>query len=200
IPIEDTLPQAQIDYLYSMDYGNDGWWSGTWGIVRAHQQLAPTLFPPPRSSVPVVFTPATQAAFIGTCPANAPIRSYDITAVEANRVLPKNANVVVQDLFPNGHVGRSPNKNGSSLVYNHRTTTVGGQTVNVDPPGTVIVLPTHQGPIHDPTALIYTRTSDLTPFTVLSAAEVTAFDISSQLTVTTSTVTTTTTTGTTTLS
>src|SRR4029077_12495499 len=103
---------------------------------------------------------------------------------------------------PNGHVGRSPNRNGSSLVYNHRTTTVGGQTV-VDPEtGVTIVLPTHQGPIHDPTALIYMRTSDLTPFTVLSAAELTAFDIASQLTVTTSTVSvgTTTTTGTATLS
>ena len=141
IPIEDQLPQAQIDYLYSMDYGNDGWWSGTWGIIRSHQNLAPNLFSLPKTQVPVVLTAATKAAFIGACPANAPIRSYDITAVEANRVLPKNPNVVVQDLFPNGHVGRSPNRNGSSLVYNHRTTTVGGQTVSstIRPDGEDIV-------------------------------------------------------------
>src|SRR6185369_2064337 len=203
IPVEDQLPQAQIDYLYSMDYGNDGWWSGTWGIIRAHQQLAPTLFSLPQSQVPVVLTPATQAAFIGACPANAPIRAYDISAVEANRVLPKNANVVVQDLFPAGHVGRSPNRNGSSLVYNHRTTTVGGQVVLVDNPAggadIAVQLPTHQGPIHDPTALLYVRTSDLTPFNVLSAAERTAFDISSQLTVSTTTLSTSTTTTTTAL-
>src|SRR5262245_46068255 len=200
IPIEDQLPQAQIDFLYSMDYGNDGWWSGTWGILRSHQQLAPTLVSLPKTQVPVVLTAATQAAFIGTCPANAPIRAYDITAAEANRVLPRNPNVVIQDLFPNAHLGRSPTRNGATLVYNHRTTTVGGQTVLVDGPDgneVAVTLPTHQGPIHDPTALIYVRTSDLTPFTVLSAAELSAFDISSQLTVTTTTLSTTTPTGTT---
>ena len=60
--------------------------------------------------------------------------------------------------------GRLPN-NGRTLVYNHRTTTVGGQTVLVDNPAggadIAVLLPTHQGPIHDPTALAYMRTSDL---------------------------------------
>ncbi len=163
LPTEDQLPQAQIDYLYSMDYGNDGFWSGTWGIIRSHQNLAPTLVSLPKSQVPVVFTPATQAAFIGTCPANAPIRAFDISAVEANQVLPANPNVTIQDLFPNGHVGGSVQANGGTLVYNHRTTTVGGQTVTIDPDGAVVVLPTHQGPLHDPTALVYVRTSDLVP-------------------------------------
>ena len=90
---------------------------------------------------------------------------FDVTAVEANVVLPENANVTVQDLFPNGHVGRAPANNGRTLVYNHRTTTVGGQTVLVDNPAggadIAVQLPTHQGPIHDPTALAYVLTSDL---------------------------------------
>ena len=163
IPIEDQLPQAQIDYLYSMDYGNDGFWSGAWGITRSHQNLVPNLVSLPQSQVPVVFTAATQAGFIGVCPANAPIRAFDITAVEANKVLPANPNVTIQDLFPNGHVGGRPQANGGTLVYNHRTTTVGGQTVTIEPEGEVVVLPTHQGPLHDPTALIYVRTSDLVP-------------------------------------
>ena len=193
IPVEDTLPQAQIDYAYSMDYGNDGWWSGTWGIIRSHQQVAPTLVRLPQTQVPVVLTAATQAAFVGVCPANAPIRSFDIQAVEANKVLPVNPNVVIQDLFPAGHVGSKPAANGGSLVYNHRTTTVGGQVVLVDNPAggadIAVQLPTHQGPIHDPTALLYVRTSDLTPFTQLSAAELSQFNISSQLTTTTTTTT-----------
>src|SRR5207342_3024679 len=86
-----------------------------------------------------------------------------ITAVEANVALPANANVTVQDLSPTGHVGRAPANNGRTLVYNHRTTTVGGQTVLIDGPNgeVAVTLPTHQGPIHDPTALAYVLTSDL---------------------------------------
>jgi manganese oxidase len=163
LPVEDSLPQAQIDYLYSMDYGNDGFWSGMWGIIRSHQDLAPTLVSLPQSQVPVVLTAATQAAFVGVCPANAPVRNFDITAVEANQALPGNANVSIQDLFPNGHVGSSPKVGGGTLVYNHRTTTVGGQTVTDPETGASIVLPTHQGPLHDPTALLYVQTADLVP-------------------------------------
>jgi manganese oxidase len=171
LPVEDSLRQPQIDYLYSMDYGNDGFWSGTWGILRSHENLAPSLVSLPKTQVPVVLTPATQAAFVGVCPANAPIRAFDVTAIPANRALPRNPNVTIQDLFRNGHVGGRPQANGGTLVYNHRTTTVGGQTV-IDPQdGDAVVLPTHQGPLHDPTALLYVRTSDLMPVTQLSAAE-----------------------------
>jgi len=172
LPVEDSIVQPQIDYLYSMDYGHDGFWSGEWGIIRAHQNLAPPLVSLPQSQVPVVFTTATAAAFIGVCPTNAPVRNFDITAVEANKALPGNANVTIQDLFPNGHVGSSPAANGGTLVYNHRTTTVGGQTVVVDT-GATIVLPTHQGPLHDPTALLYVKTSDLVP-TPVTGADTTA--------------------------
>jgi manganese oxidase len=164
IPVEDTIVQDQIDYLYSMDSGNDGWWSGTWGIIRAHQKLAPTLVKLPQSQVPVVFDAATTAGFVGVCPATAPVRNYDITAVLANRVLPANANVTIQDVAPGRHVGVTPANNGRTLVYNHRTTTVGGQTVVIDGPDgnpVTVTLPTHQGPIHDPTAQLYVRTSDL---------------------------------------
>ena len=159
LPVEDTIVQPQIDYLYSMDYGNDGFWSGMWGIIRAHSNLAATLVSLPKTQVPVVFDAATTAGFVGVCPANAPIRPYDVTAVLANRVLPANANVSIQDVAPGGHVGVAPANNGRTLVYNHRTTTVGGQTVDVD--GEIVLLPTHQGPLHDPTAMLYVRTSDL---------------------------------------
>ena len=75
---------------------------------------------------------------------------------------------------------------------------MGGQTVQ-DPDDGERSAADAPGPIHDPTALIYVRTSDLTPFNVLSAAELAAFDISSQLTTTTTTLSTDTTTSTTAL-
>jgi hypothetical protein len=118
-----------------MDYGNDGFWSGTWGIIRSHQNLAANLFSLPQSQVPVVFTPATQAGFVGVCPASAPVRAFDISAVEANKVLPANPNVDHPGSVPERPRRRSPAGNGGTLVYNHRTTTVGGQTVTIEPEG-----------------------------------------------------------------
>jgi manganese oxidase len=56
------------------------------------------------------------------------------------------------------HVGAPVNAAGGTLVYNHRSTTVAGNFVNED--GTVVNL-THQGPLHDPTAMILVRSSDL---------------------------------------
>ena len=62
---------AQIDYLYSMDYANDGFWSGMWGIIRSHQNLAPNLVAAEDAGAGGV-TAATQAGFVGVRPANAP--------------------------------------------------------------------------------------------------------------------------------
>jgi len=162
VPPEDALDKPQIDYLYTMNAANDGFWSGMWGITRAHQNLVANLVSLPKTQVPVVLTAATAAAFNGVCPVTAPARNFDVTAVLANRVLPANANVTIQDVAPGRHVGEAPANNGRTLVYNHRTTTVGGQTVTLED-GEVVVLPTHQGPLHDPTAILYVLTSDLLP-------------------------------------
>jgi len=162
VPPEDALDKPQIDYLYTMNSANDGFWSGMWGITRAHQNLVANLVSLPQTQVPVVLNAATAAAFNGVCPVTAPARNFDVTAVLANRVLPANANVTIQDVAPGRHVGVTPDNNGRTLVYNHRTTTVGGQTVTLED-GEVVVLPTHQGPLHDPTAILYVLTSDLLP-------------------------------------
>jgi hypothetical protein len=78
--------------------------------------------------------------------------------VLANDVLPNNADVSISDLNPSGHVGNHPlNTSGGTLVYNPRTDTVSG--VDPDTGDTV----THDGPIHDPTAILYLRTADLEP-------------------------------------
>jgi len=148
VPMEGNTLRPQIDYAYSMDAGNDGWWSGMWGIMRAYERDRADLFKLPTTLVPSTLTAASAAAFNGVCPVGAPQRNFDITAVMANDVLPTNPNVTIQDLAPLGHVGPAPAGNGRTLVYNHRTTTIGGQTVP-DPaePGQTIALPWLPAPI-----------------------------------------------------
>jgi hypothetical protein len=172
VPVENSTARPLIDYAYVMNGSNDGHWTGIWGVLRAHEENQANLVKLPTTLVPPVLSAASAAAFDGVCPVAAPVRNFDISAVEANGVLPPNPNVVIQDLFPNGHIGAVPANNGRTLVYNPRTTTVGGQTVRLED-GSTVVMPTNQGPIHDPTALLYVRTADLVP-APLTAADITA--------------------------
>jgi len=70
------------------------------------------------------------------------LREYNVTAVLANDILGKPADMVISDPNPKGHVGGSPNDTGT-LVYNSRTGVL------------------DMGPIHDPTAILYVRTEDM---------------------------------------
>jgi len=177
IPVVPTKTTGSLDYGYSMDASHDGWWSGMWGIMRAHNTAQANLSPLPSSAVPIKI--ANQAAFISgtTCPlmgpdgiTPTPRRNYDITAVLANTALANNVGAFIPTPLntvagtPAGdvarqHVGGPLNAAGGTLVYNNRNTTVGGQTI-VDPAGN-IVLPAHEGPLHDPTSILYVRTADL---------------------------------------
>jgi hypothetical protein len=151
------------DYLYSMDAGNDGWWSGMWGIMRAYNLPRADLFRFPGTLPPVAVTNALNFRAGTLCPSTAPLRTYDVSAVLANDVLGKPATVTIPtNVNPTTNVGGTLKGNGGTLVYNHRNTTVGGQTIPADLPGEApLVLPTHQGPLHDPTAILYVRTADL---------------------------------------
>ncbi|HUU83780.1 MAG TPA: hypothetical protein VM243_09780, partial [Phycisphaerae bacterium] len=167
LPFSGNTRQDFIDYAYSMDASQDGWWSGMWGILRAYETDRTDLYKLPTSVVPL--TLANGGEFNGVCPIGAPVTQYDISAVLANRVLPVNDNVIIQDICPGpdcvgaGHAGVAPSDNGRTLVYNPRTDIVGGQTI-IDPEtGLEVTLPTRQGPIHDPTAILYVRTDDLEP-------------------------------------
>ncbi len=124
----------------------------------------------------------TNGPFVGACPAETVtlpdgttadvplnLREYDVTAVFANQVLPNPGFPILDVCRPNannpecagaGHAGGRPNSNGGTLVYNARDNLVGGQTI-IDPVDGNITLPTHQGPLHDPTALLYVHTSDV---------------------------------------
>ena len=105
--------------------------------------------------------------FNGVCPADAPNRNYDVTAVLAEDVLSVPAGVTVQDLYPMAHEGRAPN--GGTLVYNSRASSVAGiPGCEIEPVGEaacpeefVTEGPSRSGPLHDPTAILYLDTHDL---------------------------------------
>jgi hypothetical protein len=148
------------DYAYSMDSGHDGWWSGMWGILRAYENNQNDLFTLPGTlSGPARI--GNGNAFAGVCPTGAPARSYDVSAVLANNVLPNAFGVTIKPTGPVGtmHVGGPLNAAGGTLIYNGRNSTVTGN--GVDPLTGAAATITHQGPLHDPTGVMFVRTSDL---------------------------------------
>jgi hypothetical protein len=131
-----------------------------WGVMRTYEQLRADLFKlPGTASGPVTFT-NSGTDFNGVCPKGAPIRSYFITATLANDLLANTLGVTVAPAGAVGtmHVGGPVNPAGGTLVYNHRNTTVSGNFVN-EAGGTVNL--THQGPLHDPTAILYVNRDDI---------------------------------------
>jgi hypothetical protein len=160
---QDGTIDPQADYLYSVNPSQDGWWSGTWGIIRTYNAARPNLFQLPNNA-PGKAIP-NKAQFVGICPKNAAngvptfFRTYDVTAVLANDVLGKPAGTLVipADRSATGHAGGPLKTAGGTLVYNPAEL-----TVNLSVPGVVIDVPlTAQGPLHDPTAMMFVRTSDL---------------------------------------
>ncbi|MEY2689793.1 MAG: hypothetical protein RL375_3992, partial [Pseudomonadota bacterium] len=163
---------GNADYAWSMDSSNDGWWTGMWGILRNYTMPRADLFqlPGKKPQIPanlVAFTlPAAERAqqggsLFGVCPITAPRRNYDITAVLANKALNNALGVALPTTGPvaTNNVGARLDPAGGTLIYNHRNATVTG--TRVDDLTGVAVTTTHQGPLHDPTALMYVRTADL---------------------------------------
>jgi hypothetical protein len=109
-----------VDRLYSVGSSTDDYWNGIWGLLRAYTGLRPDLEPLPSNPTGGSgIDPGEIGAFDFSCPKDAPVRTFDVTAVAAQQALP-----------------------GGRLIYNGRTD------------GTF-------GPLFDPTALLYVRTSDL---------------------------------------
>jgi len=165
-----TMPGGTVtgsDYAYSMDASNDGWFSGTWGIVRSYDAYRADLFDLPSNPKPKPPKITNKASFTGVCPANLDgttksLRSYQVVAMMANELLDKPAAVTFPapgSLVATQHVGGPLNANGGTLVYNPRTASVTG--IGVDPVTGVAGPVSHNGPIHDPTALLYVRLDDL---------------------------------------
>jgi hypothetical protein len=149
-----------IDYAYATNTSNDGWWNGAWGLIRSYEndradlvKLPGTLSGPARV--------ANGAQWNGVCPVGATPRAYDVSAVLANNVLTNALGVTVTPAGPVGtmHAGGPLNAAGGTLIYNRRNTTVAG--IAKDIVTGVPTQTTRQGPLHDPTAIMYVRTSDL---------------------------------------
>jgi hypothetical protein len=151
----------RADYAYTMNASVDGWMNGSWGIMRSYtvnNNSSSNLFPIGANDANIALTVVNAKDFDGVCPANAPVQQYDITAVQANDMLPVNGDVTIQDLFPGTHAGAAPESNGRTLVYNPRTTSVAG---TIDPETGLAGARGGTGPLHDPTAMLYVKTSDL---------------------------------------
>jgi hypothetical protein len=109
-----------VDRLYSVGSSTDDYWNGIWGLLRAytgHRQDLQALASNPNGTSGI--DPGEVGAYDFSCPKNAVVRPFDVTAVTAQQALP-----------------------GGRLIYNSRTD------------GSF-------GPLFDPTALLYVRTSDL---------------------------------------
>ena len=178
------------DYLYANDATRPGFWLGIWGVLRAYRN-------PVNDLVPLESNPMNTAVivnvddFVGVCPKdleakgkNKPPKNlvrYNVTAVLANQVLSKPADVRVVELnSPNAAVysaegvligtdedgdgfadnaGAPLDPNGGTLVYNYRDTNV--PDVVVVEAGAEHRFAGGDGPLHDPTAIMYFRDEDL---------------------------------------
>jgi len=160
LPLLRGAPQA--DYAYTMNASIEGWWQGVWGLLRTYRAARPDLFKLPNSTTNL--TVANQLSFSEVCPRTAVVRSFDVTAVQANDVLANSLGATIVPAGPTAtmHAGAQPNPAGGTLVYNPRATVVQGFAgVGDGDGGPVVPAQAHPGPLHDPTALLYVRTADL---------------------------------------
>jgi hypothetical protein len=145
---------ARADHLYSLNPSMDGYWNGVWGLFRNYGTAQPSLKQLPNgAALPFKLTNARN--FTGICPSTAVLRSYDLSAVLANDVLPNAEGVTilpgdgseVMNVGGKTADGKSAlNPNGGTLVYNPRATLLENG---------------RSGPLHDPTAMLWVKTADL---------------------------------------
>ncbi len=79
-----------VDRLWSAGSATDDLWNGLWGIFRAYtgtRQGLIALRENPNGRA--YLEPATVGAFDFSCPKNAPVRTFDVTAVTAKKALPE---------------------------------------------------------------------------------------------------------------
>ncbi|MBI5342004.1 MAG: hypothetical protein HZB63_01525 [Deltaproteobacteria bacterium] len=158
-PLADSLQTlVYADHLYNTSTNVDGWWTGTWGLMRSYNLAQSNLFKLPTTKVPVI--PVNGASFNNVCPNTAPVRSYDVTAVLANTALGNAVGAVIpSNINPTTNAGAPLDPADGTLVYNPRPTplAVPVDDLGIQLPGEV----PRQGPLHDPTAILLVRTSDL---------------------------------------
>jgi hypothetical protein len=154
------VDQASVesDYLYAWDASQEGFWTGTWGVMRSYDVSRADLASLPNNPRTSPITISNRSSFNGVCPKSAPVRSYDITAVAVNQVIktPFSTSIIPADASAVMHVGGPLDPNGGTLRYNTRTTQLSNGM---------------RGPLHDPTALVYVPTADLRKDAVTTAEQ-----------------------------
>jgi len=138
----DGMSQANCtDYLYSPSFDQFGLSNGLWGLFRSYTptKVATNLKPLPNNPVGV----STNVTY-ATCPANAPLRKFDISAVTAQKALSV----------------RSPISGTSKgqIVLNNRG----------NPNDQLAVIYPSGGPVPQTTGIMYVRNNDLDPAGLLN--------------------------------
>lgn len=175
---EDNRINA-TDRLYAVDTSQDGLWNGVWGVVRTLQRRNPGIDKQPMvrdDQDQLVLLPNLKEPRLpprpavvaqDACPKDAPVRHYQLVAGLANKLLPPAANVTLPP-------SRGLDPKGGTLVYNPRQTEI---TLNVFHEADDPLTPANEegalketrrfgfGPLHDPTAILVVRKSDIDPAT-----------------------------------
>jgi len=152
------------DYAYTMDASQDGWWSGTWGLLRTYENKKRNLATLPGNRSPAPGRVVNEGKFKGVCPVKAPVRRYSVIAMAANELLVNDLDATLvpddYDSTATMHVGGDVDPAGGTLVYNNRPTNIRTlDLIEFDLP----TLGGQSGPLHDPTALMYVLQGDLKP-------------------------------------
>lgn len=166
--VQQVKNGGQRDHAYSVDTSMDGWWSGTWGLMRTYDAARTDLFQLPNNPFTKAPNIVNKAEFEGVCPASttaSPRRNYGVVAMLANDLLVDRKPARVSIAWGNStqHNGAALNPNGGTLVYNPRTSAIPTTTIPGEGGEPDLVLGGHSGPIHDPTAMLYVRLDDLEP-------------------------------------
>ena len=163
-PVVDTVgaPGGRTDRFYSVDMSQDGFWSGMWGLMRTYSSARNDLYTMP-NGMRGNFIIGNANEFNGVCPRTAPVRSYDLTAAVANDILGNavGATIVPGDLSATMHEGGPLDPAGGTLVYNPRPTAIQQFDLTDDAGNVIGTVGGQSGPLHDPTAMMLVRTSDL---------------------------------------
>src|SRR5262249_19705200 len=102
----DKLSEGDCaSYLYSPSYNDFGLTNGMWGIFRTYNPTKPFDTLKPLPSNPLV---ATSKLNYHDCPANAPVRHYNVTAVTAQKALENQASFPGQLVFNSRGVPSAP--------------------------------------------------------------------------------------------
>ncbi len=161
-------PTNTADYLYTTNASINGWWNGSWGLMRSYGKARTDLKTLPNNPIGADghaitnLTEFNNLFFKGVCPALAPKRKYNVTAVLANKALGNPLGVTIPEADDVGALSHL-NPMGGTLVYNSRAT-----VADRVPPGAVLLPDLGvgdntkvTGPLHDPTAILFVQTADL---------------------------------------